>query len=1190
MKLHRLSFVALLGLTAAMGCGDSDTAKNVDAAAPDTGPPKPQCSDGIDNDGDGRVDYPSDPGCSVPQQDSETDDCPSGSGCPQCANGIDDDANGKTDYPDDPGCSSAGDFDEYTLNPGACGSAVTIHQLPVTGIATGTMDATQLYGQISTCGGGSSGMIVVAAYELHLTSPKVIVATTTGSAVDTVLDLRGADCQADTSELACDDNSVGLQSKITYSAQPGTYYLLVEAKTASDVGMYKLTVEQLAGEGEGCLDTSECGPGLVCRIPHGSTTMSCEQPVCNDGRDDDEDGKMDYPADPGCATPDDSDETDDCPSGPNCPACSNGLDDDNDGQTDYPTDTSCSSAAGGSEACQGEQDPILAIVSPTTPNNMTGAHDDHSPTCGLSGGLDEIFTIKIPAMRSLTIDTDGTAFDTVLSLLTATCAEPSLACDDQGGSTTNASRITRSNLTAGTYIVAVDAYEASTTLNGGDYAVNVSGVIAPGGACNPADTLGGALACPASNPCVGATGSMICQPSACGDGLDNDSDGHTDFPEDPGCSSIDDTDESDSCPGAGPNCPECADGVDNDGDGQTDYPNDTNCSYPGQASEGCATTDGVTDITTGTIDVDTSGANDDVMVDCAYDTGGLDRTLGLQVPALKNLTINSDSDFTPAIALYNSTCGGTALRCETYDDTISKNNVPAGNYFIVVDSAYGDESGTSTLTISGVIQNGASCEGALAQAGVFTCDTGFACTGTPGSRTCRPAACNDGLDNDGDGIADYPNDPGCSSESDSDESDDCPTGPNCPACANGIDDDGDGLIDYPDDSACISSGATSESCRTSDPLVPLVLPVTAGTTVGATNDSTPDCQTFDHTAGDRTYSITVPALTSLTITNDDDFDGVISLYDSTCGGDALSCSDFDEGAEMTNVAAGTYYYVVDGYEGSEGAYTITVAGTIANGASCESPLAISGALTCGPGYGCGGTMGARTCMPSQCRDGIDNDGDGKTDFPLDPGCESADDADETDPATPPVCANGADDDTDTLIDYPADFGCSGAGSTSEAFCTTETDATAMITANPTTGDTTGMTDDFSSQSCQSSADGPDAVLGLQLPVKVASLTLDLSNSSYDTVISMRDAACGTEVGCDDDSGEPGNQSKLTMTDVPAGNYSVVIDGWNGSEGTWTLDVTGVVASGTRCDSALFTAGILACDAGLTCTGSPATCQ
>src|SRR5262249_48480117 len=32
--------------------------------------------------------------------------------------------------------------------------------------------------------------------------------------------------------------------------------------------------------------------------------------------------------------------------------------------------------------------------------------------------------------------------------------------------------------------------------------------------------------------------------------------------------------------------------------------------------------------------------------------------------------------------------------------------------------------------------------------------------------------------------------------------------------------------------------------------------------------------------------------------------------------------------------------------------------------------------------------------PAQCADGIDNDGDGKTDFPDDPGCDSANDTDE----------------------------------------------------------------------------------------------------------------------------------------------------------------------------------------------------
>lgn len=58
---------------------------------------------------------------------------------------------------------------------------------------------------------------------------------------------------------------------------------------------------------------------------------------------------------------------------------------------------------------------------------------------------------------------------------------------------------------------------------------------------------------------------------------------------------------------------------------------------------------------------------------------------------------------------------------------------------------------------------------------------------------------------------------------------------------------------------------------------------------------------------------------------------------------------------------------------------------------------------------------------SMCNDGVDNDGDGFTDFPADPGCDSAADPDETDV---PQCSNGIDDDADGLIDFPEDPSCS----------------------------------------------------------------------------------------------------------------------------------------------------------------------
>ncbi|MDP1825083.1 MAG: hypothetical protein Q8L48_17630 [Archangium sp.] len=99
----------------------------------------PQCSDGLDNDGDGLVDFPADPGCSsfvdnteggmaacgdgVDNDSDSRVDFPADPGCtsatdtseldlPACADGLDNDGDGKTDYPDDPGCSFAVDPDE----------------------------------------------------------------------------------------------------------------------------------------------------------------------------------------------------------------------------------------------------------------------------------------------------------------------------------------------------------------------------------------------------------------------------------------------------------------------------------------------------------------------------------------------------------------------------------------------------------------------------------------------------------------------------------------------------------------------------------------------------------------------------------------------------------------------------------------------------------------------------------------------------------------------------------------------------------------------------------------------------------------------------------------------------------------------------------------------------------------------
>jgi hypothetical protein len=186
--------------------------------------------------------------------------------------------------------------------------------------------------------------------------------------------------------------------------------------------------------------------------------------------------------------------------------CSNGIDDDGDGFTDYPADPSCTSAAGISESCPGEQDPILPIVGPLTSSTLVGAHDDHNPSCGSDGGPDVMFTINVPALTTLHLDTNGSAIsDTVLSLLSATCAEPSLVCDDDSGDGF-LSLIDRPNVAAGSYVIAVDAYSSTTTL--APITLNVSGKIALGAPCDAAHTLGGALTCNTGTTCMAGT----CQP------------------------------------------------------------------------------------------------------------------------------------------------------------------------------------------------------------------------------------------------------------------------------------------------------------------------------------------------------------------------------------------------------------------------------------------------------------------------------------------------------------------------------------------------------------------------------------------------------------------------------------------------------------------------------------------------------
>ncbi len=1144
-----------------------------------------QCNDGMDNNGDGPIDYPMDPGCASTSDDTEETVCP-GPSCPACSDGADNDTDGQIDYPADTGCQSASGITE------GCAESDPIVQIttPTTlGTLVGAVDD---HNPSCVTSNQPDKMFLLDV----ATTLQSLVIDTENSVVDTVLSLMTSACSEPA--LACDDDGgVGTGDSLITRAfvAPGTYVIAVDSDSAT-LNTFELHVKGTVlpgGSCEGPLFQSgvlECPSGFGCSGPPGARTCSPAQ--CQDGIDNDNDGKVDFPADPGCGSASDDTENDVCP-GAGCPACGDGADNDGDGAIDYPADSGCSSASDGSEGCV-DSDPILAIAAPTTTGTLVGATDDHDPACVTTNGTDLIFSLDLPAtLQTLTIDTEGSTVDTALSFMNSSCAEPAIACDDDGGVGTGDSLITRSFVPAGAYTIAVDA--DTTTPN--TFALHVSGVIVPGGSCEGPLVAAGVLSCSTGFACAGPVGMKTCQVSQCLDGMDNNGDGKIDFPSDPGCESSSDPVEDSVCPG--PSCPACGDGMDNDADGGIDFPADSGCGAASDTSEGCVDADPILAIaaptTTGTL----VGATDDHDPICDT-TGGVDLLFTLDVPGtLQTLTLDTEgSTVESVLSLLDGSCGQPALACDddggvgTGDALITRSFVQPGRYTIAVDADTATPN-TFVLNVSGVIAPGASCETPLVAAGVFSCAVGYACSGPVGMRTCNMAQCLDGLDNNGDGTIDFPDDPGCETFSDDSEDTVCP-GLGCPECSDGVDNDGNGAIDYPNDPSCYAAGAPIEACGQSEPIGEITQPVTNGTTIGQFNDFHPTCGTTGtHTAPDLAYRIELPGtMATLKLDLGAYTSGVHALLNSTCGGTPVACSD-PAVMSLTNVAAGTYFVVVDGFSTTASAFTLTTSGTIAAGQSCEGALVQSGAFTCQSGFACDGPIGSRTCVVAQCADGIDNNMDGVIDYPLDPGCGTpSDHSEETVCPGPscPACSNAMDDDADTLVDFPADFGCIAAGGTTEVLCPIETSPSTVITTPQTAGTMAAPATDDYEQTCQAST-GNDVAYGLQLPVPVATLVLDtLGSTVSDTVLSMWDAGCGVQLACDDDSA-PGtdNRSLITLTNVPAGNYAVQVDSFSSSNnGAFLLNVLGTVAPGTACTSPLFTSGVLVCPTGTACMAG--TCQ
>ncbi|MBL8678620.1 MAG: putative metal-binding motif-containing protein [Myxococcales bacterium] len=124
-------------------------------------------------------------------------------------------------------------------------------------------------------------------------------------------------------------------------------------------------------------------------------------------------------------------------------------------------------------------------------------------------------------------------------------------------------------------------------------------------------------------------------------------------------------------------------------------------------------------------------------------------------------------------------------------------------------------------------------------------------------------------------------------------------------------------------------------------------------------------------------------------------------------------------------------------------------------------------------------------------------------------------------------------------------------------CTSTAAAPAVITRNGTyRGSTAGRVNNYSTTCGSGTNTAPDVVFQISVPAG-RTVTVTTCGSTFDTVLYAA-TTCGgaTHIACNDDS--CGVQSSITLpATMAATSYFVVLDGYNGASGSYTLNVSGL---------------------------------
>ena len=305
-------------------------------------PPVAECSDGVDNDGDGFVDL-DDPGCTNAEDDDETNSPPA---VVQCNDGIDNDGDGLVDL-DDPGCENGQDDDETNAPP------------PVAQCSDGLDNDGD--GLIDLADPGCEGEF--DDDEANVPTPDEVdvvletqsdwgtgycangyVTNNTAARVNWVVSIEPEGAITDLwngVQTPGSDGTVEVQGaswNASLAAGGTTSFGFCANRDAPPPPPVYACGDGVDNDGDGFTDLDDPGCDNVQDDDEWNEPPPPEF-ACGDGVDNDGDGLVDL-EDPGCESADDDDEYNDSPP---VAACSDGQDNDGDGLVDM-ADPGCESA------------------------------------------------------------------------------------------------------------------------------------------------------------------------------------------------------------------------------------------------------------------------------------------------------------------------------------------------------------------------------------------------------------------------------------------------------------------------------------------------------------------------------------------------------------------------------------------------------------------------------------------------------------------------------------------------------------------------------------------------------------------------------------------------------------------------------------------------------------------------------